>query len=363
MPTGFQLVYTGRSRGDLIIRLFESGSRDETDWNRIRLNVRRVTIDPELVAAALEKDFFPNWHVSEAVSPRAVNVVLALRDEARRRGHRIGVNTKTKPPQLFLQAGSVRRTVSLDEERDQVPHVLTDAERRALRRNPWPRPREFDYVPSGRLRLRISRARRNDPDTWVDGKRSPLEKQVRQIINAFETGLAADEQARLQAEREAEEQHARWKREKEEERARWEAAMAEARIQATEKLRQDTFRNAYVSWIAAQEIQALCTALETTASGLTIEEHANLTRWITWARTTADQIDPSRGPTTLAAVNFDIDPGPDDLRPFLGEWSPHRPERDYYRTGVNSTRQDHGTPPRPWHHGMRGKPSWWRNAG
>ncbi len=56
VPAGLHLRHTGRAAGDLVIRLSSDENPDDTDWNRIRLNTRRVTTDPDLVFAALEKD-------------------------------------------------------------------------------------------------------------------------------------------------------------------------------------------------------------------------------------------------------------------------------------------------------------------
>jgi len=174
VPTGFHLKHTGRNRGDIVIRLSEDSNPDETDWNRIRLNTRRVTTDPSLVFAALENDP-ADLKVTEASIPRALDLIRALADEARHRGHRVGVNKKTKHPKVHLQIGQTRRSVSLHEEYDKVPHVLTEKERRELRRNPWNKPPEYDSVPSGHLRLEIACAGWNNHDTWSDDKRTTLE--------------------------------------------------------------------------------------------------------------------------------------------------------------------------------------------
>jgi hypothetical protein len=83
------------------------------------------------------------------------------------------VNTKTARPKLFLQIDTrTRRSVELHEEYGEIPHVLTNQERRQLRRETWRRPPEVDKVPAGRLRLEIGRAAWNTNDRWVDEKSS-----------------------------------------------------------------------------------------------------------------------------------------------------------------------------------------------
>lgn len=42
-----------------------------------------------------------------------------------------------------------------------------------------------------------------------------------------------------------------------------------------------------------------------------------------WANAYADQIDPTTGPVTGPE---EVEPGTEDLRPYLGRWSPYGPE-------------------------------------
>jgi hypothetical protein len=84
--------------------------------------VGRVTSDPWLVFQALQKDP-AGLDVTEAWVTRALALIRTLATEARLRGHRLGVNTKTRYPKLFLQIGRARRAVTLHEEYDEVRHV------------------------------------------------------------------------------------------------------------------------------------------------------------------------------------------------------------------------------------------------
>lgn len=100
--------------------------------------------------------------------------------------------------------------------------------------------------------------------------------------------------------------------------------MAQARVKATDMLRKDTFRAALDAWTKAGEFRAFCSALEAVGAP-NDEAAANLEHWVTWARSMADLIDPARFPASLAETGFDVEAGPDDLRPFLDDWSPHNP--------------------------------------
>ena len=360
VPAGYHLLHTGRDSGDIVIRLAEDANPDDTDWNRIRLNTRRVTTDPTIVFAALEKDP-ANLGVTQESLPRALDLLRALATEASNRGHRLGVNTKSRHPRAYLQIGQARRSITLTEEDDQVRHVPTDKEARELRRNPWHRLPEYDAVPSGRLRLQVARAGGYNHDSWVDDKRTPLERRLRQIIRDVEAGIVADEQAHLAAQKRAEEAAAERRRQEEEQLAQWREAMARARIRAVEKLRQDAFLGRYRAWLAAGEIRAFCAALEKAAAGDDDpNDRENLSRWVAWGTAEADRIDPTRGSASLAKVGFDIDPDSDDLRPFLGKWSPRGPEREYRSERDEKDFAEIRQQTKTWHHGMRGNPNSWR---
>ncbi|MGC5031847.1 hypothetical protein [Micromonospora sp. DT229] len=358
VPAGFHLKHTGRAAGDLIIRLSNDDDPDETDWNRIRLNTRRVTTDPDLVFTALEKNP-AGLEVTETSVPRALDLIRGLAAEARRRGHRVGVNTKTKNPSVYLQVDKTRRRVRLIEEYDEIPHVPTEQEARQLRRNRWMVLPKTDRVASGRLRMEIARAGWDKKDTWADDKRTTLEKRLPRIIRDVEAGIAADEEAKQAAQRAHDEYVAELNRREAEERRRWQAAIDEARPQAAELLRKKAFRRAYDSWISANEIRAFCDALEHAALDQ-LADSGNRTRWIDWARAAADRLDPTQGERTLAEIGFDIEPKPGDLRPFIGDWSPTEPHREYRserdQQAIDATRLQ----AEAWHHGMRGRATWWR---
>jgi hypothetical protein len=253
----------------------------------------------------------------------------------------------------------VQRTLTLSEERERVPHVRTTEEHRLVKRRPWGHGvPEYDTLDTGRLRLELIR-NWNAKDSWVDGKKSPLEKQFQQILKDIEAGVDDDEQRQIALERAHQERIAERRREEAETRARWEALVAQARVQATDMLRKDTFRAALDAWTKAGEIRAFCSALEA-AGAPTDEAGANLEHWVTWARSMADLIDPSRSPAALADTGFDVEPGPDDLRPFLDGWSPHDPRTEYHFERARAAQLNPAVYQDAWHPGLRNKPTWWR---
>ncbi|MFG1953918.1 hypothetical protein [Micromonospora sp. NPDC048830] len=358
VPDGCELRHTGRDRGDIVVRLYDKTNAASNGWDAFRIASRhQLTIDEEIVAA-LQKN--PSaLTVSADLLPRALEFVRLLAGAARSRGHRRVVNTKGARPTLSLRLEKSQRAVRISEEYDKVPHVLTNDERRRQKRQPWISLPEFDRVPSGRLVLEVNRAGYGKPDTWTDDKRTTLESRVHKIIKEVEAGYLADQREHEERERARREETERWERRKAEERAQWEQVKATATVQATDKLRTDRFRAAFDNWVAADAIRNFCTALEASASS---SEGAgqNLDQWVAWARDKADRLDPTINPAVLAEVDFDIEPRPRDLEPFMGEWSATRPEKAYHPEATRNQYADILAYEKTWHHGMRGNPQAWR---
>jgi hypothetical protein len=166
----------------------------------------------------------------------------------------------------------------------------------------------------------------------------------------------AEERRRQEAwQREQEEMQRKWAQQKEQERQRWEEAMTRARGKAIAAIRKSTSRSAFDGWSRAQELRAFCTGLrQNVADGTSTD----LEKWIVWGVAEADRLDPTRGPTTPSKVSFDIEPGPDDLRAYLGDWSPHRPEQE--DRSVSRPILETESYRNAWHPGLRGKKQWWR---
>jgi hypothetical protein len=81
-------------------------------------------------------------------------------------------------------------------------------------------------------------------------------------------------------------------------------------------------------WRTAADMRAFCDALEHASAAGQAAGNGELTAWLTWARARADKIDPTVGTPTLTSNDFTIEPSPDDLRPHLNGWSPHRPAKE-----------------------------------
>lgn len=359
VPAGFHLRHTGRSSGTLIIRLFDDAHPDETDWNRVRLGARDKITDPESLVKML-REHPEVLAVGEALMQRALNLVRSLAEEASGRGHKLAMSKKHKARGLYVQVGTRQYAIAIKEEQDQVVRESELQERRRRKRYSWERvPVRHESVPSGRLRVELRQPREGRRDHWADTGTVQVDSKVSEIIKEIEHRADADEQAALARQRQHEEWLAEQERQEAEQRDRWQAAISQARSRAIDEYRRKIFTDAMDAWTVAIEIREFCAALEQAADECPHPEDAeNLRSWIEWGRAYADRLDPVRNPSGLARAEFDKDPSPDDLRPYLGDRSPHEPRKEYYRPQREQRAQVSDTYRDNWWHGRRGRSQW-----
>lgn len=360
VPAGFHLRHTGRNAGDLIIQLVDDAHPDETDWNRVRLGARDKVTDAGALVEMLREnpEVLP---VSEALMPRALELIRSLAEQARSRGHKLAMSKKRKSRGLHVQVRKRQYAIAIKEEYEQVPREAPPEGRRR-QRYAWERvPIKYESAPSGRLRVELSQSRDEQRDHWTDTARTQVESKVREIIKEIEHRADADDQAALEFKRQQEQWRVEEERREAAERASWEKAMAQARTRALADHRNKTFADALDAWAEADEIREFCGALERAAAECRDEdEAARLQPWIEWGRSLADRLDPTRSPCRLAQAGFDREPEADELRPHLGDWSPYGPHKEYYRPQTERREPISDTYREGWRHGPRGRSQWWR---
>lgn len=139
-----------------------------------------------------------------------------------------------------------------------------------------------EFVPNGRLVLRI----KHDFLTgcrirWTDGKRGRLEQKLPSFIN----GLSAAAVYLKQERQEREEQQRRWEEERKE---------REQRLQALEeeKQRQRALEQQALSWQKSRLLRAYIRAVVRQQGQYAAD--SEFARWVEWASTHADQLNPLR---------------------------------------------------------------------
>lgn len=298
LPAGFRLRYSGRDSGDLLIRLVPDTQGNEP---------RRAPQVPVPVPARLPTRAHPvvtatrdvvrpdrdGWidtrrtlavahlSVAKASLPRALRLLQGLLAEAERRGY--AVVTATGHGQCAggagIQIGGQVLEVVISEERTRVAHEPTAAERARSSTYTWgPR---WDYLPSGRLRLRVGH------DSWspalaTDRQRWRIEDRLGQAFERLEATAAQARARQLEREAEAAEREAARRLE-----------IQAAGLREAEARRVDDLLGEVQAWRSAGDIRAFVTGAR--AKGLT-SGHRD-PEWLDWAIQYAAAIDPIRNST------------------------------------------------------------------
>ncbi|CAL9422520.1 hypothetical protein SUDANB105_01873 [Streptomyces sp. enrichment culture] len=99
--------------------------------------------------------------------------------------------------------------------------------------------------------------------------------------------------------------------------------MAEARAQYAEAYRVRHFEAQEAAWRQATRLTEYVGAVRTRVGALPPDQaRTEADAWISWAAATVERLDPLSSPPRLPDVP---EPRADDLRPFLGHWSPYGP--------------------------------------
>lgn len=114
---------------------------------------------------------------------------------------------------------------------------------------------------------------------------------------------------------EAEERRLAAERKRIQEQQAWEAAMAKAKEDFAEHFRREWFRGQIAAHQEAEDLRPFVAAARPKATGEAAE-------WLDWAASFVEELDPLGREMAPPIVP---DPEPEDLKPFLGGWSPYRP--------------------------------------
>ncbi|MCW3040829.1 MAG: hypothetical protein JWM31_2734 [Solirubrobacterales bacterium] len=212
--------------------------------------------------------------VSRAALLRALRLMQGLVTAAERRGWSLA--PATYGPGVTLGDGQHAVDITVTEETDRTPHVLTAREEREAATHSWFTPPRYDHHPSGRLRLDLPGAyptagRRR---TWRDTSRGSLEEQLPAVLAELAVRLDLAEEAR--------------QRRLADEALRKERAAA-ARARATEAFlldfRRAALRRQVQDWELAGQLRAALTHLAD-------DEAAASPEWRATAAAYADALDP-----------------------------------------------------------------------
>jgi hypothetical protein len=183
-----------------------------------------------------------------------------------------------------------------------------EEDRAAFRFDRWDygRIEPYDKGATGQLELAILDSGPRQTK-WGDRKRWTLESRLPQALRELETLAVEAEQRRVAREqREAERRMA------------WEAAMQQAKSQAIEAYHVDVLTRQVAAWDRAESTRAYCDAVVARHDDA-IEADPAAVRWIAFARAYADKLQ------ALPRMPEDPELRHEDLKPYLGGWSPYGP--------------------------------------
>ena len=184
----------------------------------------------------------------------------------------------------------------IDERMKRIDHELTEREKAHQRRGESIYPPRWDHVPTGELRLYVTRANSTHPArTWKDGARLKLEDQMKAVLFAL-LEMALSIKAERERQRLAEIERRR------QEKLEWEQS---ERRTANATLIHELEAQAG-AWLRARFLRSYLRALRRTVEreglqGLVAKRQEETVDFLAWAQHYIDQLDP------LSATRHDPD--------------------------------------------------------
>ncbi|MFJ7770890.1 hypothetical protein ACIQ1J_21345 [Streptomyces sp. NPDC097107] len=170
----------------------------------------------------------------------------------------------------------------------------------------------FDYTPSSRLRFMLRGGSPHRASEWADLPDRPLEEKLAEIVQEVGFRGEAAERKRLA------DQKAREVQQK-----RWEAAMQEAHAAYAHTYRVKHLGEQTDTWYQASRLTEYIAAVRDHATSLQPEqERTGIEAWLAFADAHLHILTESVSAPKLPAPPK---PSGEDLKPFLGHWSPYGP--------------------------------------
>ncbi|SDP90853.1 hypothetical protein SAMN04487905_112186 [Actinopolyspora xinjiangensis] len=281
----------------------QANSKPMSNVTRIKVPISVEEWHPLLAALSQPGDVLG---VSEDSLPRAMRIMHAMLVETEKRGYEAGWSDDTSQG-VEIRIDGFAQTVTIEEELVKQDVVPGAAELEKTELYDWQRIRpEVKKMPSGKLVMRVSGTWRfGAQQRWTDRKRWSLEDRLGDVLAAVED-MASEKAERKRANEE--EVAARQRA--------WEDAMAAARGAFLRDNRVKALTKQLDGWEQADRIRAFVLAARRKGQA----DNA----WLEWAESYADEIDPLTGPVEAPD---DVEPKSEDLRPYLGRWSPYGPGR------------------------------------
>ncbi len=181
----------------------------------------------------------------------------------------------------------------------------------------WLDTRGWDFTSTGNLELVVRGPGTSyNGDHHRDAKTITLESKLPQLFRSFEIHkLKADQEA-----------HQR-ELQKAERRRQWDTAMAQAKDKYAEQACWEHFTERSQTWSTVTQHRLFLAAAREAVVTADEEIRTGILHHLDEAERVLDGLDPLRDPAVLAPSV--PEPRPEDLKPFLGRWNPHGPDRSW----------------------------------
>jgi hypothetical protein len=241
-------------------QLLKAASKKESDQSFVRSGTRSLDVN-----------------VSQAQIDRAIRILDALVTGLEKRKYPIAI----KDGQTFVTVLGETFRLSLEEKTTRIDHVPTQQEIKKKEKHSWMTPAKYDFIPTGKLSLKIDKDSYGYKQSWNDGKK----RRIEDCLNAVIVGLigAAFKEKSRRAEKE------RRKREREEyEKLRQEKQKAIQKEKARLAKLETDAKNCHLS----QKLRAYIEAVRLRQRTPEISSDEELRNWLDWATQQADRLDP-----------------------------------------------------------------------
>ncbi|GAB3922063.1 hypothetical protein GCM10029976_009990 [Kribbella albertanoniae] len=308
-PVGTRIEKSQPHPGNKLIVELRDGQHPNTNGTRPARTV--VPVPEQLrsvhpVIAALRADT-QRLMMPKDLRHRSLRIFQALAAEMTRRGHSVQAQSVSEHHVRSGYDWNGRRLEPTYARREGQIAIVIGNNTYAIEIR-QESPNSADAEKTRRLLIELSGYHSNGRrHHWADRKRALAEEWLADICDELETRSGEDDLRRIEE-----------AREKAERRRTWEAAIDRARRMATHAHRAAVLTAQAERWQQATAIREYCDALEQLASSTSAE-------WISWARAHASALDPLSNPPGMPE---EPELKPEDLKPYLGRWSPYGPDGD-----------------------------------
>ncbi|WP_425619175.1 hypothetical protein NA78x_002912 [Anatilimnocola sp. NA78] len=220
--------------------------------------------------------------VSKGNIQRALLLLQSLVKAFKSRGYELlAVGTKQKDAKVRVLDREFR--ISVWEPSNRRTRELTKQEKLEAERWRWSRPRDYEHVPSGILEVHLDRDSYYSTGKIADTKKARVEDRLNELVVDM---LQAVDAQRQQAERERLEAIAKEKRRRK--------ALELEIVRRTESVREERLHKVVPRWHKSEQIKQYIAAVRQEALRRTgqIDDESELGRWLRWAESYLDSIDP-----------------------------------------------------------------------